>query len=112
MVEIKELLKKRELLYNQIRDINNEIEKCCYNESIVKVGDLYYDNEGYYYLIIGKNYTSVTVISYCKNKYNCELNTSIVTYTNLWNFQKVTSDKNILEEITEYLLKIKNGKEL
>lgn len=112
MNEIEELLDKRAELYSQIRKINEQVEEYYSDDSKIKVGDLFYDSEDFYYLVIEKHKTSVAVLSYCKDLSSLEINTSYLAYVELLNYTKVTSDYNAFENLTSKLLHIKNGKEL
>lgn len=111
-MEIKELINKRDELYFQIRKINEQVEEYYSDASKIKIGDLYYDGVGFYYLVIEKRKSSVIVLSYCKDLSNLEIDTSYIAYVELLNYTKVTSDYNAFENLTNKLLCIKNGKEL
>ena len=53
MENITELLKQRDQFYSQIRTLNEQIENYYCDDSIMKVGDLYYDDD-YFKLVLKK----------------------------------------------------------
>lgn len=110
MVNITELLKQRDQFYSQIRTLNEQIENYYCDDSIMKVGDLYYDDD-YFYLVLKKLPSKATVL--CYSKYEVlEIRTENIYYVDMLYFTKVEADSNTLEDITNQLLNIKNGKEL
>lgn len=109
-MEIKELINKRDELYSQIRNINKQVEEYYCDDSIMQVGDLYYDDD-YFYLVLKKMSSRATVL--CYPKYDAlEIHTDNMYYADLLYFTKVEADNNALEDLINRILNIKNGKEL
>ena len=110
MENITELLKQRDQFYSQIRTLNEQIENYYCDDSIMKVGDLYYDDDCFY-LVLKKFPSKATVL--CYSKYEVvEIRTEIIYYVYLLYFTKVEADNNALENFINRILSIKNGKEL
>ena len=110
MENITELLKQRDQFYSQIRALNEQIENYHCDDSIMKVGDLYYDDD-YFYLVLKKFPSKATVLCYSKYK-ALEIRTENIYYVDLLYFTKVEADNNALENLINRILSIKNGKEL
>ena len=110
MENINQLLAQRDNLYDQILDINKRIE-IYYNENTdIKIGDLYYYDD-YFYLVIKKKPTEVVTLCYPQDG-ALEIYIETMSYADLLKFTKEETDSNTLEDITNQLLNIKNGKEL
>ena len=110
MENINQLLAQRDQFYSQIRTLNEQIENYYCDDSIMKVGDLYYDDD-YFYLVLKKLPSKATVL--CYSKYEVlEIRTENIYYVDMLYFTKVEADSNALENLINRILSIKNGKEL
>lgn len=111
MGNLDELLAKRRTLYVQLSDINNQIEEYYNTAFNVKVGDLFYDDDGYFRLVIDVNPEEATVLGYPEDS-TLGLLVEDIEYPGLSEYTKVSTDNNVLETIASQLLNIKNGKKL
>lgn len=110
MENLDELLAKRANLNMQLSDINNQIEEYYNTAFNVKVGDLFYD-DCYFYLVIETDPEEVTILEYPQDS-TLDIGVDFIEYPSLAAYKKVSTDNNVLENVTSHLLNIKNGKEL
>ncbi len=112
MGNLDELLAKRHTLYVQLSDINNQIEEYYNTAFNVKVGDLFYDDvDCYFYLVINTKPEEATILEYPQDS-TLGIGIEFMEYPSLAAYKKVSTDNNVLENVTSQLLNIKNGKEL
>ena len=110
MENLDELLAKRANLNMQLSDINNQIEEYYNTAFNVKVGDLFYD-DCYFYLVIETDPEEVTILEYPQDS-TLDIGVDFIEYPSLAAYKKVSTDNNVLENVTSHLLNNKNGKEL
>lgn len=112
MENLDELLVKRHNLNMQLSDINIQIEEYYNTVFNIKVGDLFYDDvDCYFYLVIKTEPEEVTILEYPQDS-TLDIGIDFIEYPSLAAYKKVSTDNNVLENITSHLLKIKNGKKL
>lgn len=112
MENLDELLAKRHNLNMQLSDINSQIEECYNTAFNVKVGDLFYDDvDCYFYLVIKTEPEEVTILEYPQDS-TLDIGVEFMEYPSLAAYKKVSTDNSVLENVTNQLLNIKNGKEL
>ena len=112
MKNLDELLAKRNNLNMRLSDINNQIDEYYNTVFNVKVGDLFYDDVAcYFYLVIKTEPEEAIILEYPQDS-TLDIGVEFVEYPSLAAYKKVSTDNNILENITSHLLKIKNGKKL
>lgn len=106
-----ELLAKYANLNAQLNKVNNQIINY-YAAFNIKVGDLFYnDVDCYFYLVIKTEPEEVTILKYPQNS-TLDIGVDFMEYPSLAAYKKVSTDNNVLENVTSHLLNIKNGKEL
>lgn len=111
MDNLDELLAKRANLNAQLNKVNDQIINY-YTAFNIKVGDLFYDDvDCYFYLVIKTEPEEVTILEYPQDS-TLYIGVEFMEYPSLAAYKKVSTDNNVLENITSHLLKIKNGKEL
>lgn len=112
MENLDKLLAKRHNLNMQLYDINNQIEEYYNTAFNVKVGDLFYDDaDCYFYLVIKTEPEEITILEYPQDS-TLGIGVEFMEYPSLAAYKKVSTDNNVLENLTSKLLRIKNGKEL
>lgn len=112
MENLDELLVKRHNLNMQLSDINIQIEEYYNTVFNIKVGDLFYDDvDCNFYLVIKTEPEEVTILEYPQDS-TLDIGVDFMEYPSLAAYKKVSTDNNVLENITSHLLKIKNGKKL
>lgn len=111
MENLDELLAKRANLNAQLNKVNDQIINY-YTTFNVKVGDLFYDDVNcYFYLVIETEPEEVTILEYPQDS-TLDISVEFMEYPSLAAYKKISTDNNVLENITSHLLNIKNGKEL
>ena len=110
MNKLDSLLVKRRDLNAQLSNINSQIEEYYSAAFNVKVGDLFYD-DGYFYLVIDTEPEEATTLEYPQDS-TLNIGVDFMEYPSLAAYKKVSTDNNVLENVTSQLLNIKNGKEL
>lgn len=112
MKNLDELLAKRYNLNMQLSNINNQIEEYYNTVFNIKIGDLFYDDVAcYFYLVIKTEPEEVTILEYPQDS-TLDIGVDFMEYPSLATYKKVSTDNNVLENVTSHLLKIKNGKKL
>lgn len=111
MENLDELLAKRANLNAQLNKVNDQIINY-YTAFNVKVRDLFYDDvDCYFYLVIETDPEEVTILEYPQDS-TLDIGVDFMEYPSLAAYKKVSTDNNVLENVTSHLLKIKNGKKL
>lgn len=111
MENLDELLAKRANLNAQLNKVNDQIINY-YTAFNVKVGDLFYDDvDCYFYLVIETDPEEVIILEYPQDS-TLDIGVDFMEYPSLAAYKKVSTDNNVLENVTSHLLKIKNGKKL
>lgn len=111
MESLSSLYAKRADLNAQLNKINDQI--CSYYTNLnIKVGDLFYDDaDCYFYLVIETEPDEIRVLEYPQDG-TLDIGVEYMEYPSLAAYKKVSTDNNVLENVTSQILSIKNGKEL
>lgn len=109
MENLNNLYAKRADLNAQLDKVNDQIHSY-YTDLNVKVGDLFYD-DGYFHLVLETEPDEILVLEYPQDG-TLGIGVEYMEYPSLAAYEKVSTDNNVLENVTSQILNIKNGKEL
>lgn len=110
MESLSSLYAKRADLNAQLNKVNDQIYSY-YTDLNVKVGDLFYDDDGYFHLVLETEPDEILVLEYPQDG-TLGIGIEYMEYPSLAAYKKVSTDNNVLENVTSQILNIKNGKEL